>query len=314
MSDYLLITGMSGAGRSTAAAALEDAGWYVIDNMPPSLLTEVAEVVGRRLRPGPGGARDGPGRRPRWRRRSPPWTRCGPGAPGRVIVYLDAPDHVLVRRFEGTRRRHPSAAAGGRGDLRRASAPRAAAGPGRHGARHRRAQREPAAGQRVTDAVRRRPGAGMQHRWCRSGTSTACRSTPTSSSTAASCRTRTGGGPAALLGPRRPGPRLRARPAEDSEPFLDRVDELVGTLLPAFERRGKVLPDHRLGLHGRAAPLGRPGRGARRAVADERRQAHRVPPGHRPVSERRAARRWWPSAAVTGSPPPCAPLGATPVS
>ena len=47
MSDYLLITGMSGAGRSTAAAALEDAGWYVIDNMPPSLLSEVADVVGR---------------------------------------------------------------------------------------------------------------------------------------------------------------------------------------------------------------------------------------------------------------------------
>jgi len=39
MSEYLLVTGMSGAGRSTAAAALEDAGWYVIDNMPPSLLS-----------------------------------------------------------------------------------------------------------------------------------------------------------------------------------------------------------------------------------------------------------------------------------
>ena len=46
MSDYLLITGMSGAGRSTTADALEDAGWYVIDNMPPSLLTEVVDVVG----------------------------------------------------------------------------------------------------------------------------------------------------------------------------------------------------------------------------------------------------------------------------
>jgi UPF0042 nucleotide-binding protein len=46
VSDYLLITGMSGAGRSTTAAALEDSGWYVIDNMPPSLLAEVANVVG----------------------------------------------------------------------------------------------------------------------------------------------------------------------------------------------------------------------------------------------------------------------------
>ena len=46
MSDYLLITGMSGAGRSTTADALEDSGWYVIDNMPPSLLAEVVDVVG----------------------------------------------------------------------------------------------------------------------------------------------------------------------------------------------------------------------------------------------------------------------------
>ncbi|HLN06306.1 MAG TPA: RNase adapter RapZ, partial [Acidimicrobiales bacterium] len=47
MTEYLLITGMSGAGRSTVAAALEDAGWYVIDNMPPALLSDVADVVSR---------------------------------------------------------------------------------------------------------------------------------------------------------------------------------------------------------------------------------------------------------------------------
>ena len=34
MSDYLVVTGMSGAGRSTAGATLEDLGWFVIDNMP----------------------------------------------------------------------------------------------------------------------------------------------------------------------------------------------------------------------------------------------------------------------------------------
>ena len=99
---------MSGAGRSTTAAALEDSGWYVIDNMPPSLLGHVGDVVGA---PGLGqdrvalviGQRGGAnftevltaldhleeqGHRVR-------------------VVYLDAPDHVLVRRFEGTRRRHP---------------------------------------------------------------------------------------------------------------------------------------------------------------------------------------------------------------
>jgi len=108
VSDYLLITGMSGAGRSTAAAALEDAGWYVIDNMPPSLLTEVAESVGRTgsaperlalvLGRG-GGARVD---------EAFPAVDALRAAGHRVrVVFLDAPDDVLVRRFEGTRRRHP---------------------------------------------------------------------------------------------------------------------------------------------------------------------------------------------------------------
>ncbi len=108
MSDFLLITGMSGAGRSTTAAALEDAGWYVIDNMPPSLLAEVGAVVGA-----PGLDQD---------RVALVIGRGGGGQFGDVltaldhlraqghqvrVVYLDAPDHVLLRRFEGTRRRHP---------------------------------------------------------------------------------------------------------------------------------------------------------------------------------------------------------------
>jgi RNase adapter protein RapZ len=105
--EYLLITGMSGAGRSTVAAALEDAGWYVIDNMPSSLLTQTADLVGR---PGTGQDRvalvigRGGG-------------QIEPALPAidelrarghRVrVLYLDAPQDVLVRRFEGTRRRHP---------------------------------------------------------------------------------------------------------------------------------------------------------------------------------------------------------------
>ena len=47
MSAFLFVTGMSGAGRSTAAAALEDLGWFVIDNLPPALITKVAELVAR---------------------------------------------------------------------------------------------------------------------------------------------------------------------------------------------------------------------------------------------------------------------------
>ncbi len=110
MSDFVLITGMSGAGRTTAAAALEDAGWYVIDNMPPSLLTEVAEVVAR---PGSDAERValvmGRGGDAQVEDALPAIDELRARGHRVRIVYLDAPQDVLVRRFEGTRRRHPIA-------------------------------------------------------------------------------------------------------------------------------------------------------------------------------------------------------------
>ncbi|MDH4160771.1 MAG: RNase adaptor protein RapZ, partial [Actinomycetota bacterium] len=45
--DVVVLTGMSGAGRSTAANALEDLGWFVVDNMPPALLPTLVELAGR---------------------------------------------------------------------------------------------------------------------------------------------------------------------------------------------------------------------------------------------------------------------------
>src|ERR671921_1711518 len=45
--DLAIITGMSGAGRTTAANVLEDLGWFVVDNMPPGLLPTLAELGGR---------------------------------------------------------------------------------------------------------------------------------------------------------------------------------------------------------------------------------------------------------------------------
>jgi UPF0042 nucleotide-binding protein len=108
VSDYLLITGMSGAGRSTTADALEDSGWYVIDNMPPSLLTEVVDVVGA-----PGSGQDrvalviGRSGGAQVEQALPAVDHLRASGHQVRIIYLDAPDHVLVRRFEGTRRRHP---------------------------------------------------------------------------------------------------------------------------------------------------------------------------------------------------------------
>ena len=102
-----LVTGMSGAGRSTAARALEDLGWFVIDNMPPSLLQSAIDLA----------------------RRTPDVDRVGvvldarggsffrqvseviEGLPQEGVdlrtVFLEASDEALVRRFESSRRPHP---------------------------------------------------------------------------------------------------------------------------------------------------------------------------------------------------------------
>ena len=44
-SEVVVVTGMSGAGRSTVAHAMEDLGWYVVDNLPPSLLANLCDMA-----------------------------------------------------------------------------------------------------------------------------------------------------------------------------------------------------------------------------------------------------------------------------
>jgi RNase adapter protein RapZ len=114
MSEFLFVTGMSGAGRSTAAAALEDLGWFVIDNLPPALITKVADLVGR-----PGSETErvalviGRAGGDEYVDDVVPMLARLRKARHQVrVLFLDAPDDVLVRRFEGTRRRHPLAARG----------------------------------------------------------------------------------------------------------------------------------------------------------------------------------------------------------
>lgn len=114
MARFLVVAGMSGAGRSTAGAALEDLGWFVIDNLPPALMTKVADLVD-----GPGSEHDrvalviGRGGGDEYLDEVAPM-RARLDQSGHVVrtLFLDAPDDVLIRRFEGTRRRHPLAARG----------------------------------------------------------------------------------------------------------------------------------------------------------------------------------------------------------
>lgn len=108
MAEYLIVTGMSGAGRSTAAATLEDLGWLVIDNLPPSLIPQVSELAlpgGETEKVALVSGRSG-GAYADELTDAIDHLRQTTGAQVRVL-FLEAADDVLVRRFEGTRRRHP---------------------------------------------------------------------------------------------------------------------------------------------------------------------------------------------------------------
>lgn len=106
--EVAVVSGLSGAGRSTAAKCLEDLGWFVVDNLPPELIatmvelgaqargaiTKVAVVMDVRSRAFTDDLAsvikdlDARGYKPR-------------------VLFLEATDEVLVRRFEAVRRGHP---------------------------------------------------------------------------------------------------------------------------------------------------------------------------------------------------------------
>ena len=111
--EVAVVTGLSGAGRSTAAKCLEDLGWFVVDNLPPELIatmvelgaqargviTKVAVVMDVRSRAFTDDLAsiirdlDARGYKPR-------------------VIFLEATDDVLIRRFEQVRRSHPMQADG----------------------------------------------------------------------------------------------------------------------------------------------------------------------------------------------------------
>ena len=110
----LVISGLSGAGKTTVTKLFEDLGYSCVDNLPTALLAPLADLIAR----GPGqfervaivvdaragdvphafaemmGAFEALGLRPQ-------------------VLYLEARDEVLIRRFSETRHRHPLAGAGG---------------------------------------------------------------------------------------------------------------------------------------------------------------------------------------------------------
>ena len=102
----VVVTGMSGAGRSTAANALEDLGWYVVDNLPPSVLPEVCEQARQTNLSRLAVVLDV---RIRTFFEQLPAVFADLSRHGTMpeILFLEASDEVIVRRQESVRRPHP---------------------------------------------------------------------------------------------------------------------------------------------------------------------------------------------------------------
>lgn len=104
--EVLILTGMSGAGRSTVAHALEDLGWYVVDNLPPTLLADLIHQSSASEIKALAVVVDVRGGKFFDELASSLSTLRKSGSNFRV-AFLDASDQALVQRFESTRRPHP---------------------------------------------------------------------------------------------------------------------------------------------------------------------------------------------------------------
>ncbi len=293
----VLITGLSGSGKSVVAKCFEDLGYYTVDNLPLPLLRQFLDnpfelVRGQRPdRRGDRRARAGVRRgvaaadrrdRPRADRRADaPLPRgLGRGA-GAAVLRDPAPPSPGARP------------AGDRGDPARARDPGRPARPGRHGARHQRVvdPRDPHPG---LPGVRRPPRAksrGWSSPWSASASSTASPTAPTYCSTCVSFRTRTS------------SPGLREQTGQDAavldylerQPdfgeLVERITDLLLYLLPRYRRENRSYLSVAIGCTG----------GRHRSVAVAERLKARLeeqglagsgdPPGYCPVAPERTSLR-----------------------
>ncbi len=106
--ELLVVTGMSGAGRSTVGNALEDLGWYVVDNLPPQMLSPISDLFTLTESKLPklavvidvrGGEFFG--------EFTEHLAQLRGGGVNLRVLFLEATDSALVRRFEQVRRPHP---------------------------------------------------------------------------------------------------------------------------------------------------------------------------------------------------------------
>ena len=195
LEDLVVITGFSGAGKSTAMKVFEDAGYFCVDNLPPEMIRALVELFvheGSKVE----------------RAAVVSDVRGGEyfetllavlddlealGLSHRVL-FLDADEQTLMTRYKETRRRHPlspegSVAAGIAAERALLDAAARARRP-RH-RHHRPEARDAARARSPTSSCRARRRRAWPSRSGASASSTARPATPTSCSTCASCRTRT---------------------------------------------------------------------------------------------------------------------------
>ncbi|MET4704624.1 RNase adapter RapZ [Frigoribacterium sp. UYMn621] len=105
--EVLIVTGMSGAGRSTVGNALEDLGWYVVDNLPPQMLRPLVELAGKAGNNLPKVAAIVDVRGGKLFADLEETVESLREATAVRVLFLEATDAALVRRFEQVRRPHP---------------------------------------------------------------------------------------------------------------------------------------------------------------------------------------------------------------
>ena len=295
-SAILLVTGMSGAGKSTVLKTLEDLGWEVVDNLPLALLEALlaAPVERRRSAAAPlavgidsrtRGFDAGPHRQTdQGAARRPADATCR-----HCSSTARAPSSNAAIPRPGAAIRWPLDRPATDGIARERELTGAAAALGRTCHRHHRLQQP-------TSCSRRCASASAATGWdepmltsCRSASPAACRATPTWCSTCASCAIRIG------MDELRPGtgldPTCRDYIAGDPAYEATRsrqIEDTAARAAPALSRRRKILCHHRFRLHRRTPPVGPCRRTCRETVARGGFFAHGDPPRPRLAAAGRA--------------------------
>ena len=193
--DLVIITGFSGAGKSTAMAAFEDEGYFCVDNLPSEMIRSLVDLfmhAGSKVQHAAvvSDVRGGT----YFEGLAEMLDDLRAAGVKRRVLFLDADEQSLLTRYKETRRRHPLAPEGSVTDgiARERELLRAAARSGGRRDRHVRPDRRDAAPQaRATSCCRRARRGAWRSRSRASASSTARPVTPTCCSTSASSRTRT---------------------------------------------------------------------------------------------------------------------------